>query len=233
MGLILDNASKDGGDSANRAGLLAIAGDEQLLFVTRGQELLNLYHKGGICVRHPSQVPWNNPKNFTRDQLLPLTAGLYAQRRYSEVRDIFWAHAKRFFFCQNSERDVVGSTKYPWPHSFINDKGVKETRMFDFADPLWPNDIWHLIKAGRMWYLYWFAIIGIPCFLFALGSHCEFYKGDDEGQMIAACYIQGPWALRMYRTHRKGWISKLESYWNGWRNQPEISSALYRLVDRA
>lgn len=222
LGLILDK-NGDGGDSANRCGLVST-------FMPITCIDLLKFEKNGICVRHPNQTPWNNPKNFSRDQLIPLMSGLSEKHQYETARRIFWAHARRFFFCQNFERDVPGSTKYPWPHTFVNDKGEKETRLFDFADPLFPGDIWHMIKCARIYWLYWFAILGLPWFMIELKTFCRWNPGDDEGQMTCKCKKQGEWALRLYAKWRDNWDRKLWDYWKVRRDQIEIYQVLSKAV---
>lgn len=222
-GFILDN-SKDGGDSANRGGLLALAG---------GFENLDAYvDQDGWCVRHPYQYPWNNKYNFSRDQLIPFTAGLWKQEKHKTVRKIFWAHARRLFFAQNFQRDFPGSWKFPWPHSFTNDKGENETRSFDFADPLLPDSIWHLICCGRIYALYWFGIIGIPWFVLSLWVYCRFNDSDDEGQIISQCRVQGQWAVDLYYSWRSGLYVKLSRYWVWRRNQEEIYNAVREILSK-
>lgn len=224
LGFILDDTG-DGGDSANRAGVLATCGSSEHLF--------SYITADGLCVRHPTQVPWNNPWNFTRDQLIPFVAGLSKQGRYDLVRMIFWKHAKRAFFCQNFERDYAGSAKYPWPHTYIDDKGIRQSSLFDFADPLLPGDVWFLICAGRMFWAYWFGLLGLPAFCISLWVFCRFNEGDDEGQIISAAACQGRWALRLYRRWRPDYAAKLKAYWADRRNQVEIGLALTWLVDAA
>ena len=216
-GFILDN-SLDGGDSANRAGILALCGSP---------EVLSRYVKDGVCVRHPTQHPWDNPKNFTRDQLTPLVAGLWAQGQHAEVRKILWRHILRLGFAQNFERDIPGSTKYPWPHSFINDKGQYEKRNFDFADPLGPSDFWHLILCARAWYFYWLAPLGYAWLLVSLVIYCLCNNGDDEGQVICQCAVAGKPFKKLYLKLRKNAAAKLYQYWSVRRNQAEIGRALW------
>jgi hypothetical protein len=225
LGLILDSRG-DGGDSANRNGLVSTFEPGQCL------PLLKFVNKG-ICVRHPTQAPWNNPKNFARDQLIPLVSGLAGKHQHDTVKAIFWAHARRLFFCQNFERDEPGSTKYPWPHTFVNDKKETETRAFDFADFLFPGDVWHLIKCAKIYWLYWFALVGLPWFMADLYLHCQFNTDDDEGQIIAKCKVQGQWALRLYAKWRVNWDRKLWDYWKVRRDQIEIYQLLAKAVRQA
>jgi hypothetical protein len=162
--------------------------------------------------------------------LIPYVAGLWRQEEYKIVEKILWGHIKRFGFCQNFERDAPKSIKRPWPHSFINDRGEREERVFDFADPLFPNDFWHLILCARAWYLYWFAPIGYAWLLLSLAIHCMVDDGDDEGQIISQCIVAGPWFVRLYRRFRTRWEDRLWQYWRVRRNQIEIYAALTKTI---
>ena len=119
----------DGGDSAVRAGILVMTNPETPLSLIP-------YENKGLLTRHPEQFPWNNPNNFTRDQLIPMLAGLYARSQtgyfLSEyyqalIKRVFKTHAKRLFFSQSIERDKPGSTKRLWPHDFYKDSNPVST----------------------------------------------------------------------------------------------------------
>jgi hypothetical protein len=58
-----DDGKLDGGDSAHRTGFAAFLNSQ------RDRDLLPRFESNGVMVRHPTQVPWNNWKNCTRDQL--------------------------------------------------------------------------------------------------------------------------------------------------------------------
>jgi hypothetical protein len=104
-----DNKSLDGGDSAHRTGIAA--------FYNSGpdSDLLNRFETGGKMVRHPTQEPWNNWKNCTRDQLIGYVAGCWRAGRLDINQRLLQAHAARNppFTCQNTENDKPGSEKKP------------------------------------------------------------------------------------------------------------------------
>lgn len=103
----------DGGDTANREGLFAIAevlAPEAVPVraiewqVRRAQ----LEISPGIYVRHPEAsraVPsfWSNPNEFSRDQQLPLTVGMIFKKDKWAVDRIYDKHMHRFFKCQNKD----------------------------------------------------------------------------------------------------------------------------------
>lgn len=221
-GIILDETG-DGGDSANREGLYALFSNER--------NPLDVFEVlPGWITRHPKQVPWDNPKNFSRDQLIPYVAGCYKQGQSDIVRRVFWAHAKRFFFCQNFERDIKGSTKYPWPHNFINDHGYAETKAFDFADILLPNDIGHLILCGRLWYFYWFLPLSYLFLALTVVTHCRFDESNDEGQILSECVIAGSFFVFLYKKLKPDWMLALANYWVIRRNMRDMYETIVKAL---
>ncbi len=222
QGFLVD-VTLDGGDSAHFAGLSGMFGN---------LEPLEKYEiSPGTLVRHPTDYPYNNPRNFTVDQLDPFVAACSSQGRHDIVRRVFWKTLKRGFFMQNFERDVPGSTKYPWPHSFHKDSDSNkemEHRYFDFADPLGPADIWHLILCGRMWYLYWFGLIGYPTLFLSIAIHCLFNKSFDEGQVISKAVIGGKFFVHLYKILKSKWAGHLFIFWAWNRDMPQM----YELIQK-
>ena len=212
-GYIVD-ARLDGGDSANRVGLAALFG--------LPEKLKDFEVSPGVLVRHPSQVPWNNPQNFTRDQLLPFTAGAWRMGLFEMNRRVFWAHFRRGFLAQNFERDAVGSVKKPWPHRFVNDAGKVETSFFDFADPLGLSDIWHLVLAGKIKWLYGFGILGFPALFLSIVGHALLNRSNDEGQIISKAIVGGSFFVWLYKFVKPNWKMALKSYWVDRRDMREL-----------
>lgn len=241
----------DSMDSAVRAGILTITGSQNYL-------LQNYIDNVGSMRRHPTEVPANNPRNCTRDQMLPLIAGFYAMANdeylpnnsyYKQsIKKFFWRRFKSFFFMQNTERDRVNSVKYPFSHSFYKDsnptpltypfykgqvpsiEGVTiETKKFDGADPLMPNHIWFLIKAGRIYGLYPFALIGIPFFILTLIAH-SFGDHNEENQMLAEAYVNGKLGLLLYKLINRKWKARSEKYWTE-RNEVEYHDMIVKFME--
>lgn len=217
--------SGDQGDSAVRSAMAEITG--------MSYEPLHLYEapfKSGMLRRSPAQEPWNNVKNFSRDQMLPLVAAMSKRCMYSTIQRFFYKRMKSLFFMQNTERDVPGSTKYPWPHK-VKSLGDKEetTRLFDYADPLLPQHIWHIIMAGRIYWAYPFAIIGIPCYLLDLAVHSLSNSKYEENQHIAMAYVSGDWAMKLFKKWNKNWETVSERYWSD-RNEIEYHEACKKLI---
>jgi hypothetical protein len=198
--------SGDGGDTCRAEGILAVFGRQNKLIFCQ---------KDGYGVRHPYQEPWDNPKNFTRDQEICRMAGLYkinTPESRRQARITLWKYAKRLFFANNFERDKVGSKKYPYRHTFINDKGISETRNFDFADLLMPHHIFFIILCSRVYCLYPFAIIGWPFFL----VDCLFNGKDldsEQNQKICMLSVYGKFFKWVYFKRNKLWVKQIEYYW--------------------
>jgi len=146
--IVQDPPSNDGGDSCNRMGqyytALGFLNNPAPWPLSSRQECLltylNLTDDNGDLRRHKSQVPWNNPKNCSRDQMLPMFTALALNGYKKDLFEQLFNLIYRLGFYQNIERDYRGSRKYPYPHQFINDRGVREKRYFDFADPAQPSD---------------------------------------------------------------------------------------------
>lgn len=214
----------DGGDSAMRAGILN-------LFTDRNEYLYYYECKGnlGWLKRHPNQHIWDMPLNFSRDQLICLMAGIRYFNELATAKRVFWKHARRLFFCQNICRDIYGSWKKPWPH-WIRKDGERvlekpQFRWFDFADPLAPHHIWHLIICAQIKWLYWFAPIG---WLFLIGAIIFNSKELDAEQNQLQCMVKraGPFFVKAYKFFNPRWQDQTIYYWETRRNQKEFGQAI-------
>ena len=236
-----------GADSTVRAGILLMCSHplgEKIPFQT--YELTP-----GIFVRHPIQVPCNNPKNFTRDQMKPFIAGLHRLGQYDMIRRFFWKRLRAGFVMQNTERDVAGSTKHFSPHYFYKDSSPTaasrpmrfnwstfrfeippmglaeaaytfESRIVDGPDILAPNDIGFLILAGRMYFLYPFLLLAVPFHLLALLLNR--YQLREQNQTMAEAYVYGTQVL--YKKLQPHWHVLNFNYWND-RGEGEYSYILF------
>jgi hypothetical protein len=205
------------------------------------------HNKTGVLLRHPTHVPSNNPKNFTRDQMMCLISALPPEIN----RRVFWATLKRGFFAQNTERDVVGSKKMRRPHSFYKDsrpstrtepmkfnwKGMKfenqipiavgeeiETRLFDWADPLLPHHVCHLILCARLYAFYPLFLIGWPL----LALSCIFNSKEldsEQNQLQCMIFRAGPFFVWLYKKFGTNWKSQTRYYWDK-KHEPEYADAI-------
>ncbi|MFN9917560.1 MAG: hypothetical protein ACK53L_33555, partial [Pirellulaceae bacterium] len=184
-------------------------------------------NKEGMGMRHPKEYPWNNPLNFTRDQLMPLVAGLDQQNNRKPIKRMFYKHAKRLFFCQNIERDCPGTRKRPYPHIVSTCKGSDNGRRSwgDYADPLAPHHIGAFIIAARAWAFYPFLPVAYVFAMIAILLR-PMSDDNDQGALVATLKIMGLlWLLKLVD---KKYMSRWENYFCGWRSKQE----LYEVVRR-
>jgi hypothetical protein len=238
-GIPTDFYSKDYMDSAVRAGILSICNSND------APNLLRYVLPNGEFIRGPFTSKAVNYKNFTRDQMLVLVAGLSkTQQGRKAIRKNLWNRIKSFCFAQNTERDEVGSTKYLKPHYFYKDSipntitvfdkqdleyhnVTMEYKSFDCADILMPQHIWHMIKAGKCYPLYLFGLIGITFYLVDLIVH-SYSKSFEENQHMAMAYVQGGWAMKLYKLINFNWFMTSTHYWLD-RNEIEYHIMLSKL----
>lgn len=202
----LSDSTYDLMDSAMRAGIKTVFSNEP--------EYVENYEDNGILVRGPNQYPASNSRNFTRDQLIPLVAAFHFTGNHAIARRVFYSHMRRAFFCQNFERDIEGSTKYPWPHKITvgDPKDVGTWRAFDFADPLMPHHIFMLAIAGRVYWAY--AIMPIAFIFLALSILFVSRDIDEEqNQMLCLLKVYGePW-ISFYKIMNPTWAEQTDRYW--------------------
>jgi hypothetical protein len=199
----------DGGDSAHRTGVLAFCGSE-----LDARNLPKFFlSDASLAVRHPTQEPWNNPNNFTRDQLTGYMAGCWRAGRTDIAKALFFAHEKRGFLCQNFEDNYPGTPKDP-----------------PVGDPLGPHDIMYLrVCTGDF-----DAVTDIASQL-ALYTSIQFLSNDLDTeinqpllQAIVCCQLD------IFLAKQDKYKAQLIKYWDGdgvWRGQREIADALISVVE--
>jgi len=241
-GIPTDVISEDYMDSAVRAGILTITKHNKAPYLK--YYVLN----NGEFIRGPKTSKATNPKNFTRDQMLCLVAGLSTNAEYHEdIRTNLYNRIKSFCFAQNVERDEPGSTKYGRPHYFYKDSipmvttvfrkeyliytdYTIESKVFDGPDILMPQHIWHMIKASRTYWLYPFAIIGLPCYLLDMVAHSLSSSKFEENQHICMAYVQGKWAMKLYKVLNRNWKQVSMKYWKD-RNEIQYHDELLEMME--
>lgn len=130
----------DFGDSVHKAGILAFCNS-----AIDQQRLPDYEISPGFLVRHPTQPPWNNPKNCTRDQLLAYSAGCWRMGRYDSVKRLLDEAEKRTYLgfptAQNSEDNCPGTVKPPGNTDILDPTHVMFLRICSgdfgaYLDPL-------------------------------------------------------------------------------------------------
>lgn len=203
----------DGGDSSMRAGMGLLTG----LFSANSFKVNAYSPWWGWATRHPTQEPWNNPLNFTRDQLIPLVAGLNSIGRHDLIRKLALWHILRLGFCQDFQSNAPGTWKYPWPTA---------AGPANFADPTLPNDWWTMIKGGKLYPLY---ILFPICLMFALLATYLASEHQEQNQMIAELSFYPKWLTKLYVKWNPEWDTNNFAYWQS-RNEGEYSTAIETFV---
>ncbi len=203
----------DGGDSCMKTGVMATCGSVQ------DQLNLSFFNRidaprSGILTRHPYQVPWNNPNNFTRDQLICWMAGAKTARFSDSSKQVLMACIKRGFRAQNTEYDYPGTVK-----KFPNG-----------PDILSPSDMFFIGYCANIniVLLCLLATVGIPWFILSLIVATRVNPQSEQNQMICQCIIYGRFATKLYVKLHKSWKQVTIDYWGGWRDQAEIG---HKLID--
>jgi hypothetical protein len=211
-----DETYMDGGDSARVTGLLAMSGESLDRFLVD-----DFVNEDGLGVRHPTQTRNNNnnPNNFTRDQLLCLMAGLNSSKtEFSEsaAKKLFYSHAKRAFFCQNTH----------------DQKNVKKL-WYKSRDPLHPGQIGFLIQAARIRYLYPLLIFCYPFLLLELLVNVFVTPYRESNQILSVMNTSGSFWIKLYCKLHPNWKKPITDYWSGYpfRDQPEIAEIIINYIE--
>lgn len=203
---IYSEASRlDGGDSASRTAIMAICGS------STDADLLKSFINYGTMVRHPHQEPWNNPKNCTRDQLIPFAAALWAWEMYSESTALLITHSRRRWRCQNTEADIPGTTK-KWG-----------------ADWLAPDHRLHL-KLAAGWHLQETSRLERWWLDVSIFWSTKVRPSSEQNQIICQCLVAGKDYVRKYVDMHPNFEGSLRRYWGGWRDQMEIAELFIKKI---
>jgi hypothetical protein len=194
-----DGGKLDGGDSAHRTGFAAFLNSKT------DSDLLPLFESNGVMVRHPTQVPWNNWKNCTRDQLIGYTAGCWRAGRLDINQRLLAAHTARLppFTCQDTERDYPGTTKNP-----------------PIGDLLGPHDVMYLrVSAGDTTaYTDQAGQIALQAAIIYAGTQGV---QVDQNNLILHSILCG--RLNLLVNAIPKYEDSIRYYWSGWRKQPRIA----------
>lgn len=213
----------------------------------------------GLLCRYPKKFPGRNEANCSRDQITMAVMAMDRLGLHADVRKTFLAHLKRFFFSQNSERDLPCSTKLPRPHAFFKDSAPipKTWKLPIFGayrawkkyrekctGPLAKYEMefrwfdcadyllpnqWGMMIVAGRFWQFYWAL---PlCFLFHLGAIVvsRFSKHHEVNQMVAESAIYR--TLGLFRRVNPQWSEVSLRYWKK-RNEEEYHFLLEQLVYR-
>jgi hypothetical protein len=209
------NGHLDGGDSAHRTGFAAFLNSQV------DKDLLPLFESNGIMVRHPSQVPWNNWKNCTRDQLIGYAAGCWRAGGLGlDInKRLLDAHAKRLYTCQDTENDYPGTTKK------VRILGVETPSP---GDPLGPHDIIYLrICAGDD--AAYTDTLGQATLQGAIDVASTQDTTADQNNLILHAIVCG--RLKLLVTMMPQYQDSIRYYWSNWRGQPRFAEEFIWVIN--
>lgn len=193
-------------DSACLAGLMATFDHPEMDRLTLSRYAVNDGFEAVRCPLDPTGNPSDNPKNFTRDQLIPLVAGMSRKDLPVICLRLYDAAQRRRYRAQNTEADVPGSVK-----KFPNG-----------ADILTPSHMNHLrVCAG-----YSPTLIGRLWLMADIAFHSLFTPMNEPNQIMAMCQVAGPFYVRMLRKMNGKLDAAIREYWSGWRGEPEFAEFL-------
>lgn len=149
----------EGGDAANRVGLIAVANHFGHGLHTAGMEVSeetgnamvnSMFSKievqRGLGVRHPDLFKWwSNPKYFSRDQQSAVVIGAGFSKNFPLVSSLFLNHLKRFGLYQNFQ---------------INGIDVDGKKKFIQGDIATPEHFNLYVRALNLWPLYPLLLLG-------------------------------------------------------------------------
>jgi hypothetical protein len=209
-----DQYADDYMDSARLMGLICVFGP----VVYSG--IYNYHIGNGVLIRCPiDEQKESNFKNFSRDQLICLIAGLTVGGAIYTARSVFYAHRKRWFFCQNTERDERNTKKKPYPHFYIDDQGYKRFTLFDWADPLMPSDIAHMYLCAKFENRFCNSIARVIVG-FGIVWHAILNRNHENNQIICKAKVAG--LMGFFKKTNPYWKRVLFEYWVTDRRDNEV-----------
>lgn len=201
-------ATLDGGDSANRTGVLAFGGSSD------DANLLDRFSSGGLMWRHPTDKSathdHTNPNNCSRDQLIGFAAGCWRAGRSDIVEALLRRHEERGWLCQNSEKDLHGGDSTVLP------------------DILFPQDQMFLrVCAGRQGAH--LDLLGQAMLQVTIEAIAVQDSTTEINQHLLQSIVCG--RLDHFVEYVPDYQRRLNEYWGGWRDQPQIAALLGAVVE--
>ena len=212
LGLPKDNGASDWADSARLAGLLSLVDPEFPAYRCQAYVAWDDDSCQVVARRHPISTDngANNWKNFTRDQLMCLAAGLYkADKKYSTDL-LYHAARKRWYRAQNIESDVPGTLKkFPNGADLLTPSHMGHLRRGSGVDATELQDLW--LKADII-------------------AHNMLTPLAESNQLICMVVMAGPEFVRLFKQNKQ-WKEAIRLYWCGWRNEPELAEKIINYLE--
>lgn len=207
-----DYGASDFADSARLAGMMAI------VRMADTPDLSLYVNADGLAVRYPKVDPHNknsnNPRNFTRDQALPLVAGLMAQKKFDTAKALVLAHKNRGWRGQNTHELYEDKLKPFWAGADLFSPANRLAMMK--AANLKPSVLLNIF--GHLWL--------IADMVFASIQPSKY----EINQLIAMLYcFKNPLLNHLFIKIHPKFGENLKYYWGGWRAEFQ----LYRELELA
>lgn len=190
------------GDSARLAGMMALVNHPKT------PDLRGYVDYRGGC-RCPAMWPERDHRSFTRDQLLPLAAGLCKQGALADTKYLYLLAKKSGWRAQNTHTEQ--GTLKPW---------------YNGPDWLSPSDRSHLAECAEFTNVH---TLGKDWLRMEIQFNAKFTPEREPNQLIAKCYIARE--LAYYVEHTPRWREAVMLYWGGWRAEPELGQMIIKLVE--
>jgi hypothetical protein len=206
-GLPKDVGASDWQDSCRLAGIMAISNHPK---APNMRLYLNTEGEGLRCPKYP---PADNPKNFSRDQLVLLSAGLRSQQiQATHTLQLYAAAISRKYRAQNSEHDYPGTVK----------------KFPDGPDILMPSVMNHLrLCAGLSGFF-----MGYVNLVLDIMINAAFTPMREPNQLVAMCVVAGPKYVRLYKRLTPKWREAFREYWSGWRGESELAEHIVAFLEK-
>lgn len=198
LGLPRDVGATDFKDSARLAGIMEIVQYPKTFNIWQYVDI-----NGQLC-RHPM---YHEPKDFSRDQLLPLAAGLYSKRfqvvdkpYVLNTVDHKWWLAPNGDFMSPSHRNHIALC------ACDEREGAMEPNRFGY---LW-------LRLDILWNAYVQPL-------------------SEPNQLIAMMIMAGPQYVRLWKKHNKKWDLAIRQYWSegagAWREERDLAAWMIDFIE--
>lgn len=203
-GLPKDNGATDYMDSARLAAIMCMVQHP----LTPN---LLMYLIGNQAVRHPIEVPANNPLNCTRDQIMCLAVGLHYQGHIDACKALYEAAKERKWYAQNSEYDYPGTTKkFPNGRDYLSFSNRMILKLCAYN------------KGSMLGYM-WLTL--------DIMFNAIFTATREPNQLIAQLLIAGPKWVKLYKLVTPKWRQAITDYWGGWRAESDLAEMLIKKLE--
>lgn len=205
-GLPRDNNATDAADSARLAGIMALIGHP--LAPSLGDYFV--FYQGKIApVRHPieNKFPENDPRTMSRDQLVCLAAGLWAQKKHNLADEI---RKSCRFFAPNTLNEETKTWKIPDPIGFAVRAHFKMCADPNYQLSRFEKNMLRLEITGSV-----------------------FEPWSEQNQIMCMCIVAGHEFVWYYKQANPFWAESIRHYWiRSHRADPDLATLFIEVFGR-